>query len=334
MRRLVAAALSDFILLCTPFSDPQGCGLHSIRWTPPINNLLIRAGAPTATSLQPGSPPVQAPAAERGAAQSAEEDHLLEPAKPIEQELPGGRSHFYKITMTPGQYLRIAISQRGIDLLVALFTPDGKKIGEVDMQQFIEKSETISAIAEAAGVYRIEVRSAEKTAQTGRYEVRIEELREATAVDKYRVAAGALYREAALLSQGTLEERKKCIEKYQEALELYQRAGASREEATTLNDIGWVYQSLGETRKALEKYNEALPIRRATGDRRGEADTLNNIGAVYRSLGETRKGLEKYNEALPIRRATGDRRGGGRYAQQHRRGLSVIRRDAESAGEL
>ena len=52
--------------------------------------------------------------------------------------------------------------------------------------------------------------------------------------------------------------------------------------------------------KALEKYNEALPISRAVGDRRGEATTLNNIGAVYQSLGETQKALEKYNEALPI----------------------------------
>ena len=46
MRRLMIAALSALILLCTPFSDPQGCGLHSIRWTPLMINLLFRAGAP------------------------------------------------------------------------------------------------------------------------------------------------------------------------------------------------------------------------------------------------------------------------------------------------
>ena len=122
--------------------------------------------------------------------------------------------------------------------LVVLFTPDGKKIGEVDGEQMTVGSETISAIAEAAGAYRIEVRSAEKMAQTGRYEIKVEELREATAEDKYRVAAEALYREAELLREGTLEEKRKGIEKYQEALELYRRAGDSREEAATLNDIG------------------------------------------------------------------------------------------------
>jgi CHAT domain len=63
MRRLIIAALSALILLCTPFSDLQGCGLHSIRWTPLIINLL-RVGAPTATSLGPAAPPAQASAKE------------------------------------------------------------------------------------------------------------------------------------------------------------------------------------------------------------------------------------------------------------------------------
>src|SRR5262245_31022388 len=231
MRRLMIAALSALILLCTPFSDPQGCGLHSIRWTPLMINLLIRAGAPAATSLRPEAPPVLAPASERGAAPSAQESVSLEPGRPVERELSGGQSHFYKIAMTSGQYLRVVVSQRGIDALVALFTPDGKKIGEVDGEQMTVGLETISAIAEAAGAYRIEVRSADKTAQTGRYEVKIEELREATAEDKYRVAAESLYREGERLSQGTLEERRKGIEKYQEALELYRRAGDRKGEA-------------------------------------------------------------------------------------------------------
>src|SRR6266542_3837383 len=309
MRRLMTAALPALILLCTPFSDPQGWGLHSICWTPLRINLLIRAEALAATNLRPVAPPVQDPASERGAAPSAQDSISLEPGMPVERELSDGKSHFYKIAMTSGQYLRITVSQRGIDALVALFTPDGKKIGEVDGERMTVGLETISAIAEAAGAYRIEVRSVKKMAKTGHYEIKIEELRDATTEDKYRVAAESLYREAELLSQGTLEEKRKCIEKYQEVLELYQRAGASREEAATLNDIGWVYRSLGETQKGLDKYNEALPIRRATGDRRGEAVTLNNIGAVYQSLGETRKALDKYNEALPIRRTVGDRRG-------------------------
>src|SRR6266508_3877052 len=308
MRRLIIAALSALILLCTPFSDLQGCGLHSIRWTPLIINLL-RVGAPAATSLRSGAAPVQTPASEHGAAQSAQESVSLEPGKPVERELSGGQSHFYKITMISGQYSHIVVEQRGIDVAVALFTPDGKKISEVDSEHLIEGSETVSVIAGASGAYLIGVRSPEKTAKAGRYEIKVEELRAATAEDKYRVAGEVIFREAERLKDGTLEDRRKSVEKYHEALDLYRRASDRNGEAQTHSSIGEVYYLLGETQKALEKFNEALPLRRAVGDRTGEAYTLNNIGEVYRLLGEMQKALEKYNEALPIFRTVGDRSG-------------------------
>jgi CHAT domain-containing protein/uncharacterized protein HemY len=272
-------------------------------------SLLVWMQSPSAALPPPGSPSAQANDARRGEAQSAEESQSLQPGKPIERELSGGQSHFYKITMTSGQYLRIAVSQLGIDALVALHAPDGKKIDDADGEHATAGSEAISAIAEAAGAYLVEVRSVEKTAQTGRYEIKVEELRAATAEDKDRVAGETVFREAARLENGTTEDKRKSIEKYHEALDLYRRAGAREGEAVTLNNIGGVYYTLGETQKALEKYNEALPISRAAGDRSGEADTLHNIGLVYYALGETQKALEKYNEALPILRAAGDRRG-------------------------
>jgi tetratricopeptide (TPR) repeat protein len=45
------------------------------------------------------------------------------------------------------------------------------------------------------------------------------------------------------------------------------------------------------------------------GDRGGEATTLINIGAVYDALGEQRKALEYYEQALLLFRQVGDRRG-------------------------
>src|SRR5262245_31336650 len=125
MRRLIITALSALIPLCVSIATPQGRGLHSIRWTPLMINLLIRAWAPAAASPRPVAAPAQAPASTRGAAPSAQESVSLEPGKPIERELSGGQSHFYKITMISGQYSHIVVEQRGIDVALALFTPDG-----------------------------------------------------------------------------------------------------------------------------------------------------------------------------------------------------------------
>jgi CHAT domain-containing protein/Tfp pilus assembly protein PilF len=293
----------------TPVANPQGRGEPTIRGVIRVINLLLCAGLSAFMCLWPEPASAQAIAGERGATQSAQESNSLELGKPVEREISGGQSHSYKITMISGQYLHVVIAQRGIDVAVELFAPDGNKISEADSENLIDGSETLSVIAEAPGIYLIKARSLEKTARAGRYEIKVEELRVATAEDKYRVAGEASFREAERLKNGTLEAKRKSIEKYHEALELCRRATDRNVEARSLNNVGLVYWSLGETQKALEKCNEALPIRRAVGDRGGEAETLHNIGLVYSSLGEMRKALEKYNEALPIRRAVGDRSG-------------------------
>jgi CHAT domain-containing protein/tetratricopeptide (TPR) repeat protein len=230
----------------------------------------------------------------------------LERGKPIEQELSGGQSHSYQITMTSGEFLYVVVNQRGIDVVVALFAPDGERRREADSHG-TSGSETVSAIAGAAGTYRIEVRAFQKEARPGRYQINLEELKAATEEDKYRVAAESFFREAEQLEDGTSEERRKSIEKYGQALELYRRAGDRRGRVETLNKAGLVYWELGDLPKALERLNEALPITRSTNDRREEAITLNNLGLIHWSSGDMQKALENYNLALSISRAQGER---------------------------
>jgi CHAT domain-containing protein/tetratricopeptide (TPR) repeat protein len=292
----------------TPISTSQMRSLQTTGLVILTIILLVWVGLPV-VAWPSGPLTTQAGAAARGAAQSADEELSLEPGKPIERELSGGQSHSYKITMISGQYLHIVIDQRGIDVAVALFTPDDKKISEENSNPLIEGSETALTIAEIAGEYLIKVYSPEKAAKTGRYEIKVEALRAATVEDKFRVAAESVFREADQLEEGTLQDKRKAIEKYHEALELYRRASYRPGEAETLQNIGLVYLALGETQKALDKLNEGLLIRRAIGDRRGEAISLSSIGEAYRTSRELQKALEKYIEALPIRREVGDRRG-------------------------
>jgi tetratricopeptide (TPR) repeat protein len=230
--------------------------------------------------------------------------------KPIERELAGGQAHYYKIMAEAGQYLHLIVDQRGIDVVVALYGPEDKKLIEVDSPNGANGPEPISVIVDASSSYRLELRSLNKSATAGRYEARIADLRTATAQDHSRVMAERVYADGRMLvSQGNAESRRKAIEKYEEALRLYRIAGDRRKEGDILNQIAAVLVNIGEIRKALDYHNQALPLRRAVGDRRGEATTLNNIGFVYDALGEKRKALDYYDQALPLRRAVGDRNG-------------------------
>jgi len=56
------------------------------------------------------------------------QDNLeLTVGKPVEKELAGNQAHSYKIVLAANQYLHVIVEQRGIDVVVALFAPDGKK---------------------------------------------------------------------------------------------------------------------------------------------------------------------------------------------------------------
>ncbi|GBC78365.1 Regulatory protein AfsR [bacterium HR08] len=245
----------------------------------------------------------------RPSPQQAEPRDLI-PTTPIERELRGGEVHVYRLALEAGQYVRVVVAQRGIDVVVRLFGPDGRQIVEMDSPTGTHGEESVAHVAEVAGTYRLEVAPLEKDAPPGRYEVRLEELRPAIEQDRTRIAADRALAEAVLLyAQQTADALRKAIGKFEEAARLYRALDDRRKEAESLHWAGFISHLIGETRKALEYYGQALAIHRAVGNRQGEATTLTNIGAVYAALGERQKALEYLGQALPIFRAIGDRQG-------------------------
>jgi len=108
--------------------------------------------------------------------QPQSEVRLLEPGKTLEREIPAGEVHTYQIALETGQFLRAVVNQRGIDLVVSAIGPDGQKVAEVDSPNGANGPEPVSLAAKVSGTYRLEVRSLEKDAKPGRYDIKIEEL--------------------------------------------------------------------------------------------------------------------------------------------------------------
>jgi tetratricopeptide (TPR) repeat protein len=229
---------------------------------------------------------------------------------PIERELAGGETHVYQVALSAGQYLHAVVDQRGIDVVVKVFGPDGKQIIEVDGPNGSQGPEPVFLVTEATGSYRLEVASLEKGAQPGRYEIRIEELRAAMPQDRSRIAAQKAYAEGEeLRMQRTAQSLRQAVEKYQEAITHWRTAGDRAGEARTLSDLGTVYHSLGELQKALDAHDQSLPLYRAVGDRSGEAETFGSLCWVYSDLGEMQKALDSCNQSLLLSRDVGDRTG-------------------------
>jgi CHAT domain-containing protein/tetratricopeptide (TPR) repeat protein len=265
--------------------------------------LLLKPCGTVGTSLaqQPGTP---------NSLQGENDARPLEAGKPIEREMAGGQKHYYKIALEAGQYLRLIVDQRGIDLIVTLFGPDDKQIFTMDSPNGLEGPEPVFAIAETSGTYRLEAQSPDKNAHAGRYEVKIADLRIATLQDRKRVLAESAFAEGmGLESQRVAESVRGAIAKYEEALELFRVAGAGQGEGVTLYRLGYIYYSFGDNNKALDYLKRALQLGRALGDRSIEADALNSIGLVYSVLGAKQKAVECYNQSLLLKVAVGDRNG-------------------------
>ena len=92
----------------------------------------------------------------------------------------------------------MVVEQKGIDVVVALFDSENKKLAEVDSPNGDQGAEPLFLIIEKAGNYRLEIRSLEKSAPLGRYEAKIAELRAAKEKDKNQIIAKKPLRKANL----------------------------------------------------------------------------------------------------------------------------------------
>jgi CHAT domain-containing protein/tetratricopeptide (TPR) repeat protein len=297
---------------------------HTLHWSAKrllalLASVLFITGGVPARAKTPRPDVHQETQAKRDAV-SQTQAQTLEYGRAITRELASVDVHAYELRLDAGQFVHVLVDQRGIDVVVRVYGPDGKQVAEVDGPTGMQGPEPVYLVAEADGNYRLEIRSLETGAAPGSYEVSIKELRRATAQDGTRISAQTAYADGDRARlRGTKASREEAIKTFEEARRLYIATGDRTREGAVLHIIGTIYSSLGERQKALEYYSQALPLRQAEGDRSGEAYTLTNMGAAYTSLGEAQKALEYQDRALPLWRAIGDRT--GEAATLHNMGL-------------
>ena len=127
------------------------------------------------------------PAAQQATQSPAQVDaQQLEQQKPTERTLAAKETHAYTIALEAGQFLNAAVNQRGVDVVVRVFGPDGKLVAEIDSPNGSQGDEPIALEAKSGGKYRIEVTPLEpaNNGSVGRYEIRINEVLSAAAYAK------------------------------------------------------------------------------------------------------------------------------------------------------
>jgi CHAT domain-containing protein len=117
----------------------------------------------------------------------------------------------------------------------------------------------------------------------------------------------------------TADSRRNAIEKYLQAIPLWQAAKDTAAEARTLALIAGAYIGLGEKQNAFDFANRALPLsEKAIKDCSEQekpaafgvkAYVLDTLGRANQDFGDRKKARELYNDALSLSQSIGDRSG-------------------------
>lgn len=212
---------------------------------------------------------------------------LLEPGKPIQQELASGQSHSYQIRLAAGQFLRVIAEQQGIDVVVALFGAEGKMLSDGNTDKGRTGPENLWYLAESDCDCRLEIRPVESNAAAGRYEVKITDLRAPTNDDRAAVEMFETMKALFRLPKGQFDK----------AIPLFEKAMAMLEKLlgpdhpnllTAIDPLAHCYFAMGDLARAEALYNRSLAIQeKALGpDHLNLIEQLNNLARLAEARGD------------------------------------------------
>jgi len=231
----------------------------------------------------------------------------LRPGEPVSATLGGGQSHEYLISLQAGDYLEAVVMQKGVDVVVRLFAPNGNRIFEGDSPNGTQGPEPVYGVAGETGGYRLEVAALDPKAPAGAYQVRIELIRAATASDRLRVEGERTYAEAmALVANRDERSRQNMLERLHQAQALFDQAGARLRLAQALRREGSFLLAAQQFEKALDPLERALKLSRETGDIREESVAANELGVAEADLGRRQEAARHLETALELSRRLGD----------------------------
>jgi len=235
-------------------------------------------------------------------AQSAQDVRTLTPEQAVERDLAGGQSHAYQVTLSPGQYLEVAVAQRGIDVAVTLAGADGKRIAQFDNDSRGQGQELVTQVVEAAGSYRLTVAASLKDAGAGQYSIRLATPRAATAPERTLQESRKLNDEALALSAGA--KHAEAITAAERVLALRQQAFGQEhpEVALALNLLATVNRNKRDLPQAEQFYLRAVAMAEKTMSQRQAdlAGILIEFGSFYLAKGDFVRAETQYLRAQEI----------------------------------
>ena len=258
----------------------------------------------SAHTLRHHSPLINSPDQQPAGAQSSVQNATvvaLEPGRAIEREISSGETHNYRVTAGTGDFVGVTVRQIGVDVGEKLFAPDGKLIAAFNAEVRPQGEERADFVAETEGTYQLDVEPQLRGA-TGRYEIRLMEVRPSTEFERELHETHKLLAQADSLADA---------DKYNDMLPLLTRALELGEKTLGPDDpyvayllvkLGRCDDTVGNFAQAERLFERALAVdKQKLGlEHPQTAEALDHLGSVYIFTNEHAKAEELLQQSLTL----------------------------------
>lgn len=230
----------------------------------------------------------------------------LELGKTLRREAAGAEAHTYLIACAPRQFLHAIVVQKGVDVVVTLTAPGGRRVLKVDSPNGTEGTEPVFYVTEATGDYFLEVCTLDPNTARGVYTVTLEEVRTTTPSDDKKVIAEATHKEATLAPTKQIDEGARVsLVLYARAVSLFAEIKDLKAAASTLGRMAQIHHAIKDAQAAVEHYSRDATHMEAAGDARRQAVMILRLGQVQVTAATScSSGNESSDGVRPERRRT------------------------------
>lgn len=202
----------------------------------------------------------------------------LKPGGSVHRELRGGGRHLYRVSIEPGDAVRLVLDPKRNDLALSVLDPFRSHRLQVDSRNGFHGPEILYLVADIPGDHLVEVRSNAPPETTGSYELIVGEPRTGSKGDRLRAVGAAAFSRGELFF-GVDDEESAVW--YRRALEIWEEAGDQERATATRYRLGRALQSRRTWEEAQKAYRTALQDVLSRGDLLAEACLRDRIGRNY-----------------------------------------------------
>jgi len=225
----------------------------------------------------------------------------LSPGAALEHAFAAGNSQVFTAVLAAGNVYELTVEQRGIHLVLDVHGPDGGSLAAVDSPLDRWGLETVLLHPTTSGVYQIEVRAERKGVGPGRCVIRLDEIPEATAAGRDRIAAlTAMTQAGTILRREPTGSLEKILASFQEARGHFQAAGDRPGEAQAVEALAAISHKLGRQSQAADLYRDAVSRWQELKRPEHEIQAWNELGLTLWEMSQLDAADEAFARGLDL----------------------------------